>query len=237
MPLGVAGIHCVTMRMEENQSVSVLPRVLLALVAAAMLSTPALPAFAHNVVEALSPEEGSVVTESPLAISIATDDTFLDLGGESRGFAIAVRDGEGLYYGDGCVTVDERRMETLVDLGPPGPYTIVYQFVSSDGHSLSESYGVTFDPSASHTPSVGYSTPPECGTERTGADEPGTGEPRGDALSTEEKTAAAQPTLELSTETEPMNGWAISIGFAVSLGILAFFALAARKKSRKPNQQ
>jgi len=46
-----------------------------------------------------------------------------------------------------------------------------------------------------------------------------------------------QPTLESSTESEPTNGWAISIGFAVSLGILAFFALAARKKSRKPNQQ
>jgi len=224
------------MRTDERQRVIVLPRVLLALVAAAMLSTPALPAFAHNVVEALSPEEGSVVTESPLAISIATDDTFLDLGGESRGFAIAVRDGEGLYYGDGCVTVDERRMETLVDLGPPGPYTIVYQFVSSDGHSLSESYGVTFDPSASHTPSVGYSTPPECGTERTGADEPGTGEPRGDALSTEEKTAAAQPTLELSTETEPMNSWAISIGFAVSWEYCLFRA-SSDEKVKKPNQQ
>jgi methionine-rich copper-binding protein CopC len=214
----------------KYRGTAVLPRGFLALLGAALLSMHPLPAFAHNVVEGLSPEAGSVVTESPLAISIATDGTFLELGGESRGFAIAVLDTEGLYYGDGCVTLDERRMETLIDLGEPGPYTIVYQFVSSDGHSSSDSYDVSFAPGGSHTPAVGYSTPPQCTVERTAAEQPDTTEP-----GTEKKPSSVQALPKPTAETEPLNAWAISVGFAVILAVLASFALAARKKTKKPN--
>lgn len=124
------------------------------------------PAYAHNVVEDKNPAPGSTVTESPVDISITTNDVFLDLSGDAQGFGIAVRDSQGLYYGDGCVTLDERTMSARAELGAPGTYEIVYQFVSADGHSLSESYEFDFAPGPSHTASPGYDTPAECGVPR-----------------------------------------------------------------------
>lgn len=134
-----------------------------AVIALIALSTPA---FAHNAVEELTPAPDEVVSESPLAFSLATDDMLLDLGGEAAGFGVVVRDATGLYYGDGCVVVDERTMSARVELGEAGTYSIVYQFVSADGHSLSETYDVTFDPPASHTPAPGFEGPAECGVPR-----------------------------------------------------------------------
>lgn len=124
------------------------------------------PALAHNVVEDYTPEPESTVTESPVAISITSNDMYLDLAGDGQGFGIVVRDSQGLYYGDGCHVVEERTLSSSVELGEAGTYEIVYQFVSADGHSLSESYTFEFAPGASHSPAVGYETPAECGVAR-----------------------------------------------------------------------
>ncbi|MFM1952978.1 MAG: hypothetical protein RL187_187, partial [Actinomycetota bacterium] len=74
-------------------------------VALGVVLVVATPALAHNVVEERIPEPGSTVTESPVAISITSNDTYLDLSGAGQGFGIVVRDTQGLYYGDGCVVV------------------------------------------------------------------------------------------------------------------------------------
>ena len=124
------------------------------------------PAMAHNVVEDRTPAPGSTVTESPVAISLTTNDVFLDLSGDASGFGVVVRDSAGLYYGDGCVSVIERTMTASAELGAAGTYEITYQFVSADGHSLSESYEFDFAPNASHTPALGYDTPAQCGVPR-----------------------------------------------------------------------
>ncbi len=124
------------------------------------------PAYAHNVVEDLSPAPGSIVTESPVAISLTSDDVFLDLGGEARGFGVVVRDSAGLYYGNGCVDVGERTLTASAELGGSGTYEITYQFVSADGHSLSESYEFVFEPGPEHTAATGYDSPAECGVPR-----------------------------------------------------------------------
>ena len=124
------------------------------------------PAVAHNVVEDRTPAPGSTVTESPVDISLTTNDIFLDLGGDASGFGVVIRDSAGLYFGDGCVSVTERTMSTSAGLGAAGTYEITYQFVSADGHSLSESYEFDFAPNASHTPALGYDTPAQCGVPR-----------------------------------------------------------------------
>ena len=144
------------------------------------------PAFAHNAVEDRSPAPDSIVTDSPVAISLTTDYMFLDLSGEAKGFGVALRDGAGLYYGDGCVELSERTMTASAELGQAGTYEIIYQFVSADGHSLSESYEFVFEPGPSHTPAPGYDTPGECGVSRDA--------PAGDS------TSGAQPT---PTESAP----------------------------------
>jgi len=122
-------------------------------------------ALAHNVVLDTIPQVGSTVAESPLEVHVLTSDELLDLAGTGAGFAIVVQDDAGLYYGDGCVTIGPNDMFTTVDLGSSGPYQVTYQFVSADGHSLSDGFPFTFAPTASHTPAQGQTEAPRCGVE------------------------------------------------------------------------
>ena len=121
------------------------------------------PASAHNSVEDRTPEPGAVVTSSPVAVSIATNDEFLDLSGEGRGFAIVGIDASGMFYGDGCVDIVEQRMVAELPLGQAGTYTIAYQFISADGHSLSDSYTIEFAPGPDHSAAEGRAEAPVCG--------------------------------------------------------------------------
>lgn len=122
-------------------------------------------ALGHNVVLETSPEAGSTVSESPVDIRVVTNDKLLDLTGTGSGFAIVVRDAEGLYYGDGCVTVGDNDMAANAALGEPGDYTVTFQFVSADGHSLSDNFSFTFDSPTTHVPAAGFEQAPECGVE------------------------------------------------------------------------
>lgn len=132
------------------------------IVAALSLGFP-VAALAHNVVEDRDPSAGSLVTVSPLTVSISTNDNFLDTGDATRGFAVVARDSAGLYYGDGCVTITERTMSATIALGGAGTYTVLYQFVSADGHTLQENYDFVFEPAPDHVPAMGLSGPPVCG--------------------------------------------------------------------------
>lgn len=138
-------------------------RWILALVAGVMSLGVASPALAHNVVEDRDPAADSVVSTSPVTVSISTNDVFLDTGDATRGFAIVAQDDAGFYYGDGCVIINERTMSATIDLGGPGTYTVLYQFVSADGHTLQDSYTFDFEPGAQHRPAVGLDAPPVCG--------------------------------------------------------------------------
>jgi copper resistance protein C len=136
---------------------------MVALVAAALaLGFPA-SAFAHNVVEDRDPAADSLVTTSPVTVSISTNDNFLDTGEATGGFALVARDASGLYYGDGCVSIDERTMSATLELGGAGTYTVLYQFVSADGHTLQDNYDFVFEPSPDHVPASGSSAAPTCG--------------------------------------------------------------------------
>src|SRR5690606_518500 len=99
------------------------------------------PAQAHNWVVSTTPAEGETLAELPESFEIRSNDALLDVTGTGSGFAFLVQDAEGLYYGDGCVRVVGPSMFTTAALGEPGPYTVSWQFVSADGHTLSGSYG------------------------------------------------------------------------------------------------
>jgi methionine-rich copper-binding protein CopC len=136
---------------------------MVALIAAALsLGFPA-SAFAHNVVEDRDPAADSVVTTSPVTVSISTNDSFLDTGDATRGFAIVAQDASGLFFGDGCVSIDERTMSASLELGEAGTYTVLYQFVSADGHTLQDRYTFVFEPGADHVPASGRRAAPVCG--------------------------------------------------------------------------
>ena len=191
-----------------------------ALLGALMMGAP--PALGHNVVEDSTPTPGSTVTQSPITVSITTNDVFLDLGGDAQGFGIVVRDGAGLYYGDGCVTLVERTMSANVDLGGPGTYEVIYQFVSADGHSLSESYEFTFAPESNHTPAQGSDSPAECGVERSAADE-----------QPEPLTVATPATTEeLPAQEDPPRDPILIVGFLsiVTIAVVVWIVWRVRQK-------
>ena len=179
------------------------------------------PAVAHNVVEDRTPAPGSTVTESPVDISLTTNDIFLDLGGDASGFGVVIRDSAGLYYGDGCVSVIERTMSTSAELGEAGTYEITYQFVSADGHSLSESYGFDFAPTSSHTPALGYDAPAECGV------------PRDTPIAEAETVVTSTPiaTEDIVTDDAPRDPILI-VGFLsiVSIAVVVWIVWRVRQK-------
>ena len=132
------------------------------LVAAANVAA-AVPALAHDTLVASTPEAGSTITELPAAFSVTTNEALLDFTGEADGFALRVHDAAGLYYGDGCLTVDGASLVSGATLGEAGDYTVVWQVVSGDGHPISGEFGFNWLPANPSQVSTGKAELPECG--------------------------------------------------------------------------
>jgi len=120
------------------------------------------PAVAHNQIVSSTPEPNQVLTELPPRFEIDTNDALLDIGGTRRGFAFEIQDPAGRYYETGCVSIVDDNMFTDARLGAPGAYTIVYQLVSSDGHTVSGRIPFTWSPSGTAVASTGVASPPGC---------------------------------------------------------------------------
>ena len=133
--------------------------ILLALIAVLATATPA---SAHNYLVSSTPAAGETLTELPERFSVTTNEPLLDLGGNGSGFGIEVIDAQGLYYGDGCVTVEGPSVYTAAALGEAGTYRLVYQVVSADGHTVSDEFTFDWAPGAEFAASAGSATPGDC---------------------------------------------------------------------------
>jgi len=130
------------------------------LVAASLLI--ATPAIAHDGLVESTPSAGETLTALPDAFSITMSEDLLDLDDEGSGFGLLVRDAAGLYYGDGCVTVDGPTVSAAAVLGAPGDYTLIWQVVSSDGHPTSDEFAFTWAPEGDVTPTAGSDLAGDC---------------------------------------------------------------------------
>jgi len=130
--------------------------------AAAAVAVIAGPASAHNQIVSSTPEPDQVLTALPSRFEIDTNSTLLDIGGTGRGFAFEIQDAAGKYYETGCVSIVDDSMFTDARLGAPGRYAVIYQLVSSDGHTVSGRIPFTWAPSGSAVVTKGVSTPPGC---------------------------------------------------------------------------
>lgn len=133
---------------------------LLVAASAALIALPALPAWAHNYVVAISPAEGAVVTEQPGTVWLETNDDLLDVG---DGSAIRVQGPDGRFYGDGCTEVVGATAEARAELGTPGEYTVTWQVVSTDGHPISGTWKFQWQPAADVELAEGSAEPTACG--------------------------------------------------------------------------
>ena len=184
------------------------------------------PARAHNAVIESVPAPDSVVEQSPLTIRITTNDQLLDLGGVGGGFGIAVQDAAGLYYGDGCVEIGTYSLSATVALGEAGVYSVIYRYVSADGHSLSDQYSFTFSPGPDHQPTGGVPNFPACGE----VSEPS--EPEGSKAPSPE-TAEGPPAEPHSPPSQAANPWLVGSGFVVAgLALVSLVIFPARRRSQ-----
>jgi methionine-rich copper-binding protein CopC len=180
-----------------------------------------LAASAHNQLIDSTPEAGETLTALPDAFSITTNEDLLSLQG-SQGFVLQVQDAAGLYYGDGCVQVSGPSMSAEPALGEPGAYTMLWQAVSEDGHSVNGEIPFTWAPAGNVEPSAGFTSPPVCG-------ESSTPEPTATPLSFTPSPVAEAPTasgIDLATVLW-IGGALLAIGIAVAIAIF----VAGRKKA------
>jgi methionine-rich copper-binding protein CopC len=144
-----------------------------ALVAAGSLLGAPLAAQAHNYLVDSTPSAGEVLTALPDTFEITTNEALLESAGVG-GFALEIKDANGLFYGDGCVTIDGPTMEALPALGEAGNYTVIWQVVSADGHTVSDTIDFSWAPAdAAATVSEGSAEAPVCATAEgeTGAED------------------------------------------------------------------
>jgi methionine-rich copper-binding protein CopC len=182
------------------------------------LALPAASASAHNVVIETTPSAGETLTALPEAFEIVTNEALLSLEG-GHGFALQIRDAAGLYYGDGCVDVVDNTMSADPALGAPGAYTVLWQAVSADGHTIDGTIPFTWAPEGEVEPSPGLAEAPVCGQAQVSAT----------ATAAPEPSATAQP----STASGVDLGTVLWVGGALlALGLAAAIAIwfASRKR-------
>jgi len=181
-----------------------------------VLSTPA---QAHNYLVQSTPSAGEVLTVLPAQFSITTNDALLDIGGNGAGFALQVKDRDGLYYGDGCIDVEGPGISTAAALGAPGEYEVIWQAISTDGHTVSSDFSFTWQPaSADAVVSKGSKTPPDChGTLKPNASGGATAAPAAPAQADDSEAASALLWI---------GGAVVAVGLAIAVTLL----LTSRKK-------
>jgi methionine-rich copper-binding protein CopC len=193
-----------------------------ALAAGALLAVAApLSATAHDSLVSSTPEQGQTLTELPAEFSVTAVEPFLTLEDNEAGFALQIVDSAGAYHGDGCVTIDEATLSSVAALGDPGEYTLLWQFVSSDGHPTSGEIAFTWEPSDSHDASVGSAEPPVCSDGDTDSADP---------IDTGDAHAADDVDHEAAAPTSDALWIGGAITGALVLGLVVFLIVRSRTK-------
>jgi len=178
--------------------------------AGAVVLVTAAPAWAHSGIVASTPEEGATLTELPEEFSVTANETLLDLGGQGV-FQLQIRDADGGYYGDGCVSIVDATMSAEPVLGTSGDYTMLWQVVSADGHPVSGEIPFAWEAPAGFEPAPSHVAAPVCGEDPD-----------------------ATPTPVPADEGEGTNPWVlpITLGAALLAALVAMRAARIQMKQR-----
>ena len=174
------------------------------------------PASAHNQIVSSTPGPNETLTVLPAQFSIKTNEALLDVGGTGRGFAFEIQDGAGKFYETGCVSIVDTAMFTAAQLGAPGAYTVVYQLVSADGHTVSGRIPFTWAPSSAAAVTKGVASPPGC----NGA--AGPAKPDASGGGSEATRGSTVPLADIL--------WIGSIIVAVALAVIVTLVLVTRRR-------
>jgi methionine-rich copper-binding protein CopC len=198
---------------------------------------PVSAASAHDYVVSSSPAEGSTQSTELTEASITFNDVILDLSGTGSSNVLEVTDASGRHFEDGCSATSGATLSTGVALGAAGDYTMTYQAVSADGHTVSASLPFTWAPPAEASVAEGAAARPACdtsdeGTGGDGAGQPTAAEEPGGAESTGAPvpSASADPTGDATADAldQPADADESNLGLVVGIGIgIVVLALVA----------
>ncbi|MCS5506161.1 copper resistance protein CopC [Curtobacterium flaccumfaciens] len=123
------------------------PRVLFAVALSAFLVLiGTTPASAHAALTSSDPADGATVAADLERVNLTFSEA--PLAGLEAGLRVEVRDDGGTDESSGAVTVEGATMSKAVSLSP-GPHTVVWRYVSPDGHPIGGQLAFTVEPAAS----------------------------------------------------------------------------------------
>lgn len=206
--------------------------------AAALALVPAAGADAHDYLVGSDPAADATVTTALDTVTLTFNDRVLDLSGNGSTNLLTVT-GPGTattHFETGCAAVADTKLSAPVALGGAGAYTVTYQIVSADGHTVSSSYGFTYQPPAGASAAKGSAASP-CGAggSSTAAASPDATTGAGSAASAPATATAStpQPTAAASSGTD----LGLVIGIAIAIVVLAVIGvvIAVLTGRRKPS--
>ncbi|MEV8132761.1 MULTISPECIES: copper resistance CopC family protein [Pseudarthrobacter] len=123
----------------------------LVLAAAAALLLPALftmpVAVAHDSLSSTEPARDAVLETAPATVSLTLSDAPLN-SAQLNTSILKVTDSTGKTLSDDSVEVNGATLSTAITAGQPGPYTVQWRAVSSDGHPIEGTYTFTVQSAA-----------------------------------------------------------------------------------------
>lgn len=207
----------------------------LALAATALALAPAAAASAHDYLVGSDPAAGATVSTAIDHVSLTFNDHVY--GGPSSLVTVTGPDAGTRHYETACATTTDRVVTTPVALGGPGEYTVTYQIVSADGHTVSDSLTFRYQPPAGTT-AAGGSASATCGATSASAAPPAPAATAGASGApgvASTQTAGTPAPLQAAPTADP----ALVIGIAVAIVVLALagvliVVLTARRRPPTP---
>ncbi len=181
-------------------------------------------ASAHDELLGSDPAPGSMIEQAPAAVAL----TFSGLISQEPGATvIEVTDAAGEALVDGSPTITDNVVSQPLTPAAPGPVTVLWKVVSSDGHPISGELSFTVAEGAAPAPTADASAEPAPDASASPAPSATTSE---SASATPSPTAAGEP----ASSTAAIVPWIIVGVVAVAAGGAIVYLLLARAQGRTP---
>ncbi|MEV7761079.1 copper resistance CopC family protein [Curtobacterium flaccumfaciens] len=202
-------------RDDQRRSRAATPRVLFTVALSAFLVLiGTTPASAHAALTSSDPADGATVTADIQRVTLTFSEA--PLAGLEAGLRIEVRDDGGTDESSGAVAVDGTSMSKAVSLSP-GPHTLVWRYVSPDGHPIEGQLAFSVEPAASPTVPPTTTSPTAAPTSSS--------EPSAAAAAA---AAGAAPNTGAGTHAHGHGGPALLVGVVGILAVLVIGAVVLR---------
>ncbi|ARC58186.1 Copper resistance protein C [Frondihabitans sp. 762G35] len=200
----------------------------LLVLAGALALLPATGASAHDYLVSSTPAADSTQTTALSKVVLTFDDRVLDLSGDGSSNVVIVTDAAGKHFETACSTIADTDVSVPVALGDSGRYTVQWQIVSADGHTVANSIRFRYDRPQSAPVATGAATRPTCGDQAPAASSAPVAVPSASASAGAASEApAVTSTLEATgSASAPSSGSGLGIALGVGGGIVGLALVA-----------